>query len=197
MKCDIIKDLLPLYIDECCSEESANEVKNHLEKCKECDKLYKNMTSQKNESFIKEKEPPKTIKKINLWKSSLLQSILLFASFGLITLGVCFEASTPTGSSNGIWALNLVVPSTGFMLSLVNWYFLKQYPTGKKFCFSSFLITLLITVIAYIWVFNHYEYSVSYSMRFSLYGFCLTIFLSIVSAFSSYSYSKLSGKEYK
>ena len=56
MNCDIIKDLLPLYIDECCSEESANEVKKHLEKCKECDKLYKNMTSQKNESFIKEKE---------------------------------------------------------------------------------------------------------------------------------------------
>ena len=46
MNCDIIKDLLPLYIDECCSEESANEVKKHLEKCKECD-LNACMNAQK------------------------------------------------------------------------------------------------------------------------------------------------------
>ncbi len=194
MKCDIINDLLPLYIDECCSEESSKEVENHLENCEKCKDLYKSLTSKQIESF-EEKKPPKRIKKINLFKASLIQSILLFVSFGLITIGVCLEASTPTGFSNGIWALNLVVPSTGFMLSLANWYFLKQYPTAKKFCFFSCLITFSLTLLAFLWTFNHYEYPIAFGIRFSVYGIFLTILFSIISAFSSYGFAKLSGKE--
>jgi hypothetical protein len=34
--CDVIKDLLPLYHDGVCSEESNKFVKNHLETCNEC-----------------------------------------------------------------------------------------------------------------------------------------------------------------
>lgn len=30
MNCDIVKDLIPLYIDGCCSEESKIAVKEHM-----------------------------------------------------------------------------------------------------------------------------------------------------------------------
>ena len=33
MKCEIIKDLLPLYIENLCSEASRIEIENHLETC--------------------------------------------------------------------------------------------------------------------------------------------------------------------
>ncbi len=36
MKCEIIRDLFPSYIDELTSEESNEAVEEHLEKCKEC-----------------------------------------------------------------------------------------------------------------------------------------------------------------
>ena len=36
MTCSIIGDLLPLYIDGCCSEESADLVKGHLQTCAAC-----------------------------------------------------------------------------------------------------------------------------------------------------------------
>lgn len=41
--CDVIQDLLPLYIDNICSEESRHMVSEHLENCGECKRLYENM----------------------------------------------------------------------------------------------------------------------------------------------------------
>ena len=34
--CEIIKDLLPLYADNVCSEKSAKTVEDHLSDCSEC-----------------------------------------------------------------------------------------------------------------------------------------------------------------
>lgn len=36
MNCNIIKDLLPSYIDGVCSEETINLVEDHIERCEEC-----------------------------------------------------------------------------------------------------------------------------------------------------------------
>lgn len=41
--CGIIKDLLPLYIDDVCNDESRQAVENHLAECEECRKYYEAM----------------------------------------------------------------------------------------------------------------------------------------------------------
>ncbi len=46
IKCEIVKDLMPLYIDNCCSKESGKVVERHLEKCSECRRLYDAMTKE-------------------------------------------------------------------------------------------------------------------------------------------------------
>jgi len=43
-KCYLIRDLLPSYIDEVCSEETNDMIKNHLNECEECRKVYESMT---------------------------------------------------------------------------------------------------------------------------------------------------------
>lgn len=43
-QCEVIQDLLPLYIDNICSEESRHMVSEHLKGCAECKRLYENMT---------------------------------------------------------------------------------------------------------------------------------------------------------
>lgn len=48
--CNLIKDLLPLYHDEVCSEESKQAVEEHFEECQECQEYYKKL----NESDIVE-----------------------------------------------------------------------------------------------------------------------------------------------
>ncbi|MCD7748093.1 MAG: zf-HC2 domain-containing protein [Firmicutes bacterium] len=39
--CDIVRDLLPLYIDHETSEESSEMIKEHLAECEECREIYK------------------------------------------------------------------------------------------------------------------------------------------------------------
>ena len=155
MNCNIVKDLIPLYIDGCCSEESEKIVEEHISDCDDCKRLLEDMKSSSD--IITVSESPKTFSKLNDWKASVLQSILLFLSFALITLGVALEARTPSGIGNGFWAVNLVIPATGFMLSLANWYFVRVYKNRKSFSNYSLIATLGVTLCAYIWSGFHYE----------------------------------------
>ena len=43
--CGIIRDLLPLYIDEVCNIETSQAVEKHLAECKKCRKYYEAMKS--------------------------------------------------------------------------------------------------------------------------------------------------------
>ena len=44
MKCCIAKDLMPLYIDDVLSEETVQELRDHLERCENCRAEYKILT---------------------------------------------------------------------------------------------------------------------------------------------------------
>lgn len=46
MDCRIIRDLLPLYVDEVCSEESRKIVEEHLSECETCTKILEQMKSE-------------------------------------------------------------------------------------------------------------------------------------------------------
>lgn len=161
MNCKIIQDLIPLYIDKCCCDESKKEVEEHLSKCAECFSVYENMSASMNTETAETAAPKAS--KINDWKASILQSALLFASFLIITIGVAIESSIPSYGSmgfNGFAAFNIVIPATGFMLSLANWYFIKFYKSKKAFTNFSCLITFLLIVCAGLWCGFHYEFSI-------------------------------------
>lgn len=46
MKCEVIRDLMPLYLDECCSEGSRELVEKHLQECDSCRKLSEQMRQE-------------------------------------------------------------------------------------------------------------------------------------------------------
>ena len=209
MNCNIVKDLIPLYIDGCCSEESEKAVEEHIRDCDDCKKLLEDMKSSYN--IITVSESPKIFSKLNDWKASVLQSVLLLLSFALIAVGVALEAKTPSGLLNGFWALNLVIPATGFMLSLANWYFVKVYKNRNSFSNYSFIATLGVTLCAYIWSGFHYEmnlidlfsgnnFAESLEVLHALLllngiGILLTIAFCALSKFLSNQYAKMLGKE--
>lgn len=65
MKCEMIRDLLPLYIDGLTSKESNQEIEKHLKNCEECQKYYQEMTGGiDNFSVITNEE----IEEVNLIK---------------------------------------------------------------------------------------------------------------------------------
>jgi len=209
MDCNVIKDLIPLYIDGCCSEESEKIVNEHIEKCGSCKKILEEMKEPSD--IVSVTQAPTVLNRINDWKASALQSVLLFVSFGLITVGVAFEAQSSYDFFNGFCALNLVVPATGFMLSLANWYFLRLYKNRKSFSLFSLLATAGFTLCAYIWTLAHYEMNVFELfagqdlagffdlMRGILFfngiGFLLTAVFCVLSKVLSNRYAKMLGKE--
>lgn len=209
MNCNIVKDLIPLYIDGCCSEESENMVEEHMKDCDVCKKLFEDM--KKPSDVVAVSNAPKTFSKLNDWKASVLQSVLLFLSFALITIGVALEAKTPSGLLNGFWALNLVIPATGFLLSLANWFFVRIYKNRKSFSNCSLITTLVITLCAYVWSGFHYEMNLfnlfagnGFAEIFEILhalllinglGVLLTILFCVLSKMLSNQYAKALGKE--
>ena len=193
MDCNVIKDLLPLYVDECCSEESIRLVAEHLDTCESCRKIY----NQMRETCQSYEEKPNSVKlhRISDWKASLLQSVMLFVSFAIIALGVILEGSTPTGNTNGLWAVALIVPATGYLLSLANWFFLRVYKNRKIFSACSCLVTLGITLLGYVWATIHYADGIAMSSALVWCGVVLSAVFCILSKVLSNQYALLLGRE--
>ena len=66
MTCEIVKDLIPMYVDKTASEETNEAVSNHIKNCSKCRDFYRfckaaddrsrHVNSDKMLDFIKEKE---------------------------------------------------------------------------------------------------------------------------------------------
>lgn len=53
-QCEIVQDILPLYVDGVCSKASTEMVKEHLVSCANCNEIYKKMLSHANEDLLHE-----------------------------------------------------------------------------------------------------------------------------------------------
>lgn len=194
MNCDIIKDLIPLYIDGVCSLESRYTVETHLTKCESCKALYEAMKTP-----IETEQAVKSVKKthkIHLWKASILQSILFFASFLAITIGVYFEAQSGVNDNNGDFAAALVVPATGFLISLVNWYFVRLYKSRLSFSLFNALFTLGGISLCGAWAMWHYTGFPQFAIVGAFFtNVFVTVGLTVGSYLLSQLFARLLGKE--
>lgn len=186
MNCGVIQDLLPLYVDGCCSEESAQLVREHLNTCECCRKAYQQMQGGCQEK--EEVMPVTKLRRVSDWKASVLQSLALFVSFAVVTLGVILEGNTPAGEKNGLWAVLLIVPATAYLLSLANWFFLRLYKSRKGFSWCSCAVTGGLVTLGYVWAWLHYG-------RFLWIGVVTGIVFCVLSKVLSAQYGQLLGKE--
>lgn len=77
--CEIIQDLLPLYVDDVLSEESKKFVDEHLRECEQCQEMLKQMNNElKIPSLQSDKEVIKKLKKKISFKT-------IFSVFFLVT----------------------------------------------------------------------------------------------------------------
>lgn len=106
-KCEVIKDLLPLYVDGVSSKESDKIIEEHLKECKECKENYENL---KDSSFIDEikhnssdnESSKKAMKSI---KSKIFRGKLLFAIIAVVFVLICLF-TTYTYMNNKIIPIN-------------------------------------------------------------------------------------------
>ena len=136
-----------------------------------------------------------SLRNISSWKASLLQSVMLFVSFAIMTLGVILEASTPTGKTNGLWAMALIIPATGHLLSLANWFFVRVYYSRNTFSSGSCIATLAITLLGYVWAAAHYTDGIVLTSPLVWCGLALSVSFCILSKVLSNQYALLLGRE--
>ena len=193
MNCNVVKDLLPLYVDNCCSKESEKLVRDHLASCDSCRKTHQQMGITCN---TQSKAPESVrLKPISSWKASLLQSVMLFVSFAIMTLGVILEGNTPAGTENGLWAVALIIPATGYLLSLANWFFVRVYKNRKMFSIGSCIATLTVTMLGYGWAALHYADGIMLTNPLVWCGVSLSAVFCVLSSVLSNRYALLLGRE--
>ncbi len=84
--CFLIKDLLPLYIDDLCSNESTEIIINHLETCSSCKKEYEQLTNQPEIKTINDNST-ELIKGVgNMFKKDKKKAIIKTVSVFLVVL---------------------------------------------------------------------------------------------------------------
>lgn len=71
INCDMIKDLLPLYIDEKCSSDAVDAVEKHIKKCEECRHTLELMRDEQVKLKVgkdtKAKKPFKKVVRVTAW----------------------------------------------------------------------------------------------------------------------------------
>lgn len=73
--CDVVKDLIPLYIDDVLSENSRIFVKDHIDSCEACRKYYEKLSSEVKIPVSRESRK-KDLKPMEYLKASLSQKII-------------------------------------------------------------------------------------------------------------------------
>ncbi|MCH5325398.1 MAG: zf-HC2 domain-containing protein [Eubacterium sp.] len=178
MNCDIIRDLIPLYVDDVCSKESSVAVEEHVADCLPCRSILQNLKSNLVENELSEETNEIIYRHAKRQKRKSLIVGLTFAGILMIPIIVCLIVNLATGhgldwffivlAGLAVFASVTVVPMTAnrnrFLLSLG--------------CFTTSLLLLFMTVCIYVggdWFF----FAAGISL-FSLSLFCLPIALNLL-----------------
>ena len=94
--CGIIRDLLPLYIDDVCNEESKEAVHNHLSECEKCRNCYEAMKStedfeDKRNNYSMDSKMAISLKNIKNRINKKIRNIVLCAVAAVLAVVVGFN----------------------------------------------------------------------------------------------------------
>ncbi|MDE7364387.1 MAG: zf-HC2 domain-containing protein [Ruminococcus sp.] len=100
MKCEIIKDLIPLSAEGLCSDESEKEIQEHIKECDSCRLLYEKAPEKQEDIEIPDEK--ETFKKVNRKfkklsiKSGIIIAVLIvvFTALGWLTYNQITKAGS-------------------------------------------------------------------------------------------------------
>lgn len=139
--CDIIRDLIPLYIDGIASEASSEIVKKHLSSCGECAEIYRKMKNDEIVGYIgNEKTDILSEQKKKFARKSAIAGSIIAGIFAIPVL-VCLIVNLAVGSGLDwffIVLASLLVASSLIIVPLM-------MPDNKAlWTFISFTLTLVL-----------------------------------------------------
>lgn len=174
MNCEIIKDLLPLYIDKVCSEETEKEVESHLNTCESCRTIYEDMVRNVVHEDPGNNVPEKNIYlRIRRQMGNMLICAILFVAVMGLAFGMIGEIGEH-GWPQGMFAIAFFIPCTAFLLSMINTFFWGKLPSRPWFCWVSGSLTTLLCIVGDFIALVHYQFPDNWQ---DLVPYCIAIAL--------------------
>lgn len=147
LECNVIKDLLPSYVDQICSEETRGLVEEHTKECRECRELIKIMKDTEIVSGQTNLQEIDYMKKVK--KHFANKNLLTFGILGFVLIGVAMIVVSYGDVS--AWVYYIIAPAL-----MLTSYIALPAPVGKplkskwKVIMSSVSAVLCIYVIVLI-----------------------------------------------
>lgn len=99
LSCNVIRDLLPLYADQICSDESKNLVEEHLAECGDCSALLEQMHSMEIESHLRAETGDVLRHQASFFKRKSAVIGAVIAGIFMIPILVCLIVNLATGAA--------------------------------------------------------------------------------------------------
>ena len=99
MNCNVISDLLPLYVDKICSDESRELVDGHLADCRDCSALLQQMLSTEIETDLKSETKYVILRQANFFKRKSAVAGAVIAGIFMIPILVCLIVNLAAGAA--------------------------------------------------------------------------------------------------
>ena len=149
--CDIISDLLPLYMDNACSSASAQAVEEHLAECSVCSKMLEDMRkseSEINTEIIKERNEVLDKQAKFFKRRSVLAGSIIGGIFAIPIL-VCLIVNLATGAGLTWFFIVLAAMFIPASLTIVPLMVLEKKGLWTFGSFSASLVVLLGVICIY------------------------------------------------
>lgn len=120
MNCNIIRDLLPLYVEGIASEESRELVEEHLEECGECRERCECMKCPQPQPPVQQVGQLKRLKRVLLQHTLSIVMIVVFLTVAaMILIQGLFFVKPDEAFGYTLLCFYLILPVTAFVCSLV------------------------------------------------------------------------------
>lgn len=147
--CEIVRDLLPLYVDEACSKESGRFVEEHLTSCDECSSVYNSMQSDSYETSLQIEKNNVLSHHAKAEKRKTLIAGGAIAGILCIPIIVCLIVNLAVGHALDWFFIVLTSLLVFASLTVVPLIAERQKLVYTIFSFTGSLILLLLTCAIY------------------------------------------------
>lgn len=93
MKCSIVRDLLPAYVEGLTGEDTARDIKEHMESCEGCSRVYRSMAAVIPSCTASADSDIRLVKKLKskLRRNNIIAAAVTCVLFGLLLFAVNYE----------------------------------------------------------------------------------------------------------
>ena len=147
--CGIVQDLLPLYVDDVCGEDSKAMVSDHISNCPDCAAMLRNMKNTECETSLREEGNEVVLKHAKKEKRKSFTVGMVFSGIFLIPVIVCMIVNLATGHGLSwffIVLTSLMVAASLLIVPLMATNHKCLWTLGS---FTASLMILLATICIY------------------------------------------------